>query len=78
MKTYNVTVPIAGHVHVQVDAEDEESAEQEAYEAASEFLGGCTFPDTAHASLEEVNAYEHIIQGNVCYVDHTQIEVEEG
>lgn len=55
MKTYTVTVPIAGHAIITVEAESEEDAIHEA-------LNTVTVDD-----LESWEAVEQFNQGNVCY-----------
>jgi hypothetical protein len=57
LKTYSVTIPIAGHVIVEVDAEDEKSAIEKAFKveiSLAEDLGQWQTLDRFH-------------QGNVCY-----------
>ena len=57
MKTYNVIVPFAGHMSIQIDAESEEDAIEKAL--VSEDL-----------TIENVESWEPMAQfnrGNVCY-----------
>ena len=58
MKTYAITVPIAGHAFVEVEAETEEQAHQKAIEEV-----------TLH-HIEEWEALEQFNQGNVCFCPH--------
>lgn len=57
MKTYTVTLPIAGHIVIDVEAESEEAA----IEAAM-----CSDKLTL-ANIESWGALEQFNQGNVCY-----------
>ena len=67
MKNYNVSIPIAGHVLVTVEAENEERAKEEALKQE------ITFNDIKYWDvLEQFN------QGNVCYCPEPwEIEAEE-
>lgn len=55
MKTYNVTLPIAGHINLDVEAESEEEAIEKAF-------GTCSMDD-----ITEWEALEQFTKGNVCY-----------
>lgn len=55
MPTYGVTVPVAGHAWLEVVAESEDAAIQNALEVV-------TLDD-----FIEWEALEHITEGNVCY-----------
>lgn len=56
--TYTVTIPIAGHAYIEVDAESEEAA----IEAA---LGKVTIDH-----IETWEPLEQFNQGNICYCPH--------
>lgn len=65
MKTYNVIIPIAGHAHIQVEADNEEQAKELAMDKA-------TIDD-----LEDWECLEQFNRGNVCYCPAPwEIEVE--
>jgi acyl-CoA reductase-like NAD-dependent aldehyde dehydrogenase len=53
--TYNVTLPIAGHVYVTVEADSEEEAIERALETA------------ADSKELEWETLRHFNRGNVCY-----------
>ena len=55
MKTYSVTLPIAGHAHLDVEAESEDEAIQKALEQVT--LG----------DVDNWEAVEQFNRGNVCY-----------
>lgn len=55
MKTYAVTIPIAGHLHIEVEANSEEEAIEKGMDEA----------DLSH--IEEWTALQRFNQGNVCY-----------
>lgn len=54
-REYQVTIPIAGHAYVTVEAESEEQAKEMAFDAV----------DKNH--IEEWEALDAFNQGNVCY-----------
>jgi hypothetical protein len=58
MRTWSVTLPIAGHAYLTVEAETEE----EAIEAA--------LNEVALDHIETWEAVERFNQGNVCYCPH--------
>lgn len=58
MAEFNVTIPIAGHVHKTVEADSEEGAIQKAMEEI-------TIDD-----LGDWEPLEQFNQGNVCYCPH--------
>lgn len=60
MKTYSVTVPIAGHMVIEVKAESADDAVEKAL--ASEAL--------TLDKLESWEALERFHQGNICYCPH--------
>ena len=66
MKTWNVTIPFAGHLHKTVDA----NTKEEAIEAAMH-----------DASLEDVESWEcyrKFHSGNVCHIDKPwEVETQE-
>jgi hypothetical protein len=55
MKTWEVTIPIAGHAYVTVEAESEDKAIEKALDEAS------------LKDVEGWEALERFNQGNVCY-----------
>lgn len=61
---YNVYIPICGYAYLEVEAENEEAAINEA------FKQGCSFDD-----IVEFDMYEHIVQGNVFYGMMNNIDV---
>lgn len=66
MKKYNVTIPIAGSYTVEVEAEDEEGAIDEALERQGD------------ADLDiEWEAMHEICRGNVCYAPVWEASAEE-
>lgn len=69
MKTYNVSIPIAGAIHVQVDAEDEQRATEAAWAKIDN--------EGPAAGDVEWEYLECITEGNVCHVWYNEIDVEE-
>lgn len=67
MKEYTVTIPIAGHAIVTVEADSEEQAKEKAFkEVTSDHI-------EAWETLESFNS------GNVCYCPQPwRVEIEEG
>lgn len=66
MKKFGVSVPIAGYVYIEVEAENKKEAVEKAFDQ------GYTQDD-----IQEIDMYERIIEGNVCHVWHNRVEVEE-
>ena len=66
MNKYNVFVPIAGYVQIEVEAENEKDTIDKAFEQ------GCSAED-----ISEFDMFEHIAQGNVLHAPMNSIEVEE-
>jgi hypothetical protein len=68
MKTYIVTIPIAGHVSFEIEAETEEAAKRAAWSKdASDAEGELTW-----------ETLETFVRGNVCYCPTPwEVEVEE-
>lgn len=66
MKKYGLSIPIAGYVYIEIEAENEQQAIDKAFENGWE-----------DEDVQELNMYEKLVQGNVCYVNHTRIDVEE-
>lgn len=65
MRYYTVTIPIAGHVVVSVEAENEEDAKDLAY----------GLYDEKDATWETIEQFH---QGNVCYCPHPwQVTVDD-
>lgn len=65
MKDYTVILPITGYLDVQVKAESEEEAIEQAYQEGS------------LDELVEWEAHKKICEGNVCYALQNEIEVFE-
>ena len=57
MKKYDVLLPIAGHISVQVEAESEKDAIKRALEAS----------DFSLDDIQDWKAIEQFSKGNVCY-----------
>jgi hypothetical protein len=65
-KTYIVTIPIAGHISFEIEAETEEAAIQSAWDAD---------PDNGDVTWEMLESFG---QGNVCHCPSPwEVEVEE-
>ena len=65
-KLYAVSVPVVGYAYKEVEAENE----KEALELALED-GFCL------DEVEDLEMYEKIIEGNVCYTRHIEADVYE-
>ncbi len=63
MALYEVIMPIAGHVLVEVEAESEADAIDKAFEA-----------EITTNEIEEWDVYRHLQQGNVSYVRYNRAE----
>ncbi len=67
MKLYTVKVPIVAVCYVDVEAENEKEAIEKAMESE----------DLSLENVEEWEAFEHIVQGNVIYTYNGDAEVVE-
>jgi hypothetical protein len=76
MARYQVTIPIAGAVVVEVDADSRRGAITAAIGAASEYLQTWTIPEDT-GLLVELEAYETLTSGNVLHVPHGRVQVTE-
>ena len=66
MKKYGVSIPIAGYVYKEVEAETKEEALEKAFDEG--------YKDD---EIAELDMYDVLVEGNVCYTYHTKVEVEE-
>ena len=57
MKTYNVVLPIAGHIYVQVEANSEKEAIAAAFDS----------PDLVAENIESWEVLQKFNSGNVCH-----------
>lgn len=85
MKKYNVRVPFAGYIEVEVEATDEVIAKEIGFKVASQSMRMVELEDSeidecfndseiAHYQWE---TYEKTTEGNVTYLECTEIEVDE-
>jgi hypothetical protein len=79
MKTYNVTIPMAGHVCLSVKAESKDDAKEKALDVAGEALDRMLKDDDeSGAEFQNVDVLDQFNRGNVCYCpDPWQVDVEE-
>ena len=71
MKNFSVTLPIAGTITVEVEANSEEEAIREALMSDwPKDSDGCPI-------FDELEAYEHLTQGNVLYAPVNEPYAEE-
>jgi hypothetical protein len=66
MKRFLVTLPVSGHVSVEVEAEDGEAAIQAAFDKSF-----------TKEDIEEWDIHRHLVRGNVCYATYHRAEAEE-
>ena len=67
MATFTVMIPIAGALHIEVEAQNADEAEQKAWDAY-DAVGG-------EAGEVEWNAFERLVNGNVLYAPTNHVEV---
>ena len=67
MKTYCVSIPIAGAIHIEVEAASSEEAKEKAWEKINK--------DSEKAGEVEWEFFDHITEGNVCSAPLNDIEV---
>lgn len=65
MKTYEVTLPIAGVAYLTIQAESEEEAVSKAMD------------EVVQTDIEEWSSYRRISSGNVLHVSHNEAYAEE-
>ena len=66
MKKYRVSIPIAGYVYKEVEAESKEKALEKAFDEG--------YKDD---EIAELDMYDVLVEGSVCYTYRTKAEVEE-
>jgi hypothetical protein len=66
MKKYAVYVPIAGYIYKEVEANNKREAVDKVFEE------GYTNEDVV-----EIDMYDKIVEGNVCYLYNTEAYAEE-
>jgi hypothetical protein len=66
MKKFGVSVPIAGYVYIEVEAENKNEAIEKVFEQGYK-----------EDDIQEMDMYEKIVEGNICNVWHNEVEVEE-
>lgn len=70
-----VCIPIAGYISVEVET-DSPSEKEAIKEALAVEWGDCTF-EIGNEKIEtgELEQFEKLVEGNVCYTYHTRAEV---
>lgn len=71
MKIWNVEVPIAGYVSVEVEADDYNEAKQKGWQKVNKFEN-----EELLENIQELETYSRLVEGNVCYVYHNKIDAE--
>lgn len=66
MKKYGVSIPIAGYVYKEIEAESKEEALEKAFDEG--------YKDD---EIAELDMYDVLVEGNVCYTYNTKAYVEE-
>ena len=66
MKKYGVSIPIAGYVYIEVEADSEEDAIDKAFDKGYE-----------DKDIAEIEMFDKLIEGNVCNVYCTEASAEE-
>jgi hypothetical protein len=72
-KLFEVTIPIAGYITCKLDADNKEEAIEKALE--KNWLKRIELEDDFEC--QDINTYEKIIEGNICYIDIYEVEAEE-
>lgn len=72
MSKYNVILPFAGYVNVEVEADSEEDAIEEAQSSASLNIEN----GNHETDLREWEFYDKLIEGNFCYVSEYEASAE--
>ncbi len=66
MKKYGVSIPIAGYIYKEVEADSKEEALEKAFDEG--------YKDD---EIAELDMYDVLVEGNVCYTYQTKTYVEE-
>lgn len=66
MKKFAVTIPIAGYVYKEIEAESKEEALDIAFDEGYE-----------DSEIVELDMFYKVIEGNVCYLYNTEAYAEE-
>ncbi|MBN3351902.1 hypothetical protein CF086_16525 [Clostridium botulinum] len=66
MKKYSVYVPVAGYIYKEVEAENEEEALDKVFDEGYE-----------DDDIQEMDMYDKIAEGNVCYLNTSHAYAEE-
>lgn len=61
MKKYGVSIPIAGYIYKEVEADSKQEAIDKAFEEGYE-----------DEDIVELDMYDKLVEGNVCYTYHTK------
>lgn len=79
MPTYNVTLPLAGTLHITVEADDEDAAKAAAFQVGwdCKITRSKDAPPECDVELGELDTYEQLTQGNVLYAPQNDVEIEE-
>lgn len=77
MKNYNVTIPFAGAMSVNVEAENEDQAKELAYNKLSEAIP-LNHMDLNNRDINciELEYYDKLISGNVRHFTYNEIDFE--
>ena len=75
MPKYNVTLPIAGTVHMEIEADSEEEAIEKAIDTEWG-IGDISSPE-APIELVELDLYDKLVEGNCVNVTTHEAEAEE-
>jgi hypothetical protein len=73
-KEYWVRIPLAGIIAVNVEAENEEEAQQKAF--SSEWNVSIE-SEKNNVELDEIDQYEEIVSGNVLHAPLNEVEIDE-
>ena len=75
LKKYQVELPIAGAIWVEVDAEDERGAESAAFEALADL--DVKYKGKLPFELVELEGYTKITEGNVMHCGYNDMDIHE-
>lgn len=73
MTKYSVDIPIAGYIYAEIEANSKEEAKEKAFELD----WNIDFKSKDGASLEELDVYDKIIEGNICHLWCREIDINE-
>lgn len=72
MKIWEVKVPVAGYMTVEIEADNYNEAIENGIKEVNKHMEEGTFMD----NVDEINAYEKLVEGNIMYIEPYEASAE--